>query len=351
MATQLFGKTDDGDSCTLFTLNSGNGCNVSLSEFGAAITSIKLTNAHGVSQEICLGFDVLDGQQKDRQHIGVTVGRYANRIANACFELNGKTYHLDDNIPPHQLHGGHEGFGRKMWLGTSVLENENPVIRFTYTSPDGEMGYPGNVNCSVTYRLSSNNVLAILYQAISDRDTYVNLTNHAYFNLGSRDHILDHEVKIYAEAMTPVNRSLLVIGKIESTQHGQFNFSHSRPIRFGIENPNPQMRLAGGYDINYIIGLNDGKLKPHAVVCCAETGIKLVVKSTQPCLQFYTGNNLNNTPARDGTRLKKHGGFCLEAQDYPNGMNVDNLLVKPLKAGELYHQVIEYHFSTYEASE
>ncbi len=337
-----FGTLLSGQDVNQFTLDSGNGCQVKISEFGAAITSILLTNHLGKIQEVCLGYNNLESYVNDTESMGATVGRYANRIANSRFDLNGKTYPLSSNIPPHQIHGGNGGFGKQFWAGRIVCETS---VSFTYTSPDGEMGYPGELECETLYTLTSDNVLQIKYQARTDKDTYVNLTNHAYFNLGSKVDIQDHLILINSQSITPLDPNFLVTGEIQSTLGSPFDLKKPTAIGEGLKQPNHPMRGVGGYDINYVIGDNDGYLKHHATAFSTDSHIELQVHSTQPCLQFYTGNNLTNIKGRNGNALPTHGAFCLEAQDYPNGMNMKNFPTKPLKVGEVYQQTIEYRFS------
>lgn len=339
-----FGTLPDKRRVKLFILDNTAGCKISLSEYGAAITSVLTPDLDGKLGEVCLGYNNVEDYVKDSQSMGVTVGRYANRIAQSQFDVNGKAYSLDANIAPHHIHGGTQGFGKQLWRGECLKDAGEIGVRFHRISPDGECGYPGNLDMTVTYILSEDNKLVIKYTGTSDADTYVNLTNHAYFNLSEDGEIGNHIININAEEITPLNDSFLATGAIESVSGSPFDLTRPKAISNGLSSPSTQMALVGGYDINYILQNEGGKMRTAAYVYDEKSGRSLTVNTTQPCLQFYTGNNLAGTPARDGSPLTNHAAFCLEAQDYPNGPNVDGFLTSPLKAGEVYHQVIEYHF-------
>jgi aldose 1-epimerase len=341
---RIFGAMPDGTLVHLFELQSDTGCKVSLLEYGAAITSVSLPNQHGDHAELCIGYDDLEHYINDKSSIGVTVGRYANRIRNSTFVINGKTHHLSANIPPHHIHGGSLGFGKTLWAGTEFEAPDHVGVQFCCTSLDGDGGYPGNMDIYVIYSLSNDNLLSIEYEAICDADTYVNLTNHAYFNLSDDPTVLDHEVSIESDTITPLDKDLIVTGEFQSTIGTPFDFRELLPIRKGLEIPSEQIDIAGGYDINFVLGDDHGSMRQAATVLSPSSGRRLIVRTTQPCIQFYTGNNLKGVPSRNQQSLPKFGGFCLEAQDYPNGPNVDVFPTNYLKAGNQYCQRIEYQF-------
>ncbi|MEH6405309.1 MAG: aldose epimerase family protein [Sneathiella sp.] len=339
-----FGSLSKGEKVRLFELNSENGCCVSVSEYGAAITSITLLDKHGNMGEICLGYDKLDPYVQDTQFLGATVGRYANRISNSQFTLNNIQYSLEPNIPPHQIHGGAAGFHKQHWMGAPNHDGESHSVTFQRVSADGECGYPGELDVVVTYSLSKDNILTIEYRAVATKETFVSLTNHAYFNLSHRETIEKHSITIFSDFITPLDAMMLPTGEIQPVIGTPFDLNRPSLIAQGLASPSQQIQNSAGYDINYI--LNKGKLPLNkaAYVYDEESGRSITLKTTQPCLQFYTGNNLSGTPNRQDTPLPRHAGFCLEPQDYPNGPNLIQFPTAPLAAGQEYSQRTEYHF-------
>ncbi|MGL1920888.1 MAG: galactose mutarotase [Hyphomicrobiales bacterium] len=345
-----FGSLTNNQKILHFTLDNGHNCQVGICEYGAIITSIKFPDRDGKLDEVCLGFNNLPDYVNSTGSFGTTVGRYANRITKGQFTLNDKLYQLEINDGNNQLHGGPNGFGFQPFKAKEIEYDDGVAIKLERVSPDGEGGYPGNLNVSVTYKLSYSNVLTIEYDAICDQDTYVNLTNHAYFNLdgiasdGSAS-ILDHEIQIHSNFFTPLDAETLCTGEIKPVDATPFDLRELTSIRKGTENPDDEMRAVNnGYDISFVIGANDGKMKPHALVKSLKTGRALKVVSTQPCNQFYSGPHLTPTNLQDNKIVSKYAGFCLEAQDYPNGPVIPHFPTSPLLAGEKYHQIIEYHF-------
>ena len=347
-----FGTSKDGKQVDYFTLDNGN-CQIGLCGYGATISSVRYADRNGNIDEINFGFDDLDSYEAHTSSMGVTVGRYANRIKNAQFTLNGETIQLDKNSKDvHSAHGGFEGFGKQVFAGEIVQKAHGKGVKFTYVSADGEGGYPGELILTVTYCLSDAGVLRYEYDAVSTKDTYINITNHAYFNLdgikadGSTN-VAEHEIKLNSGFITPLDADSVCTGAVKPVDGTAFDLRQQVRIGNGLENPNEAVLAAnGGYDISYILGADDGVMKDGAYVYSAKSGRAMRVKTTQPCLQFYTNANLRETLLRDGKKVFKMAGFCLEAQDYPNGPNVAHFPTAPLRAGQKYHQVIEYHFFT-----
>lgn len=347
-----FGTLASGQKIQHFMLDTGEGCRVGICEFGAIITSIQYPDRHGVSDEVSFGFDNLGAYVNSQGSFGQTIGRVANRIAKSQFTIDGQTFKLEPNEGANQLHGGSDGFGFQAFKGAEIKCDDGVAVKLERVSPDGEGGFPGDLIVSVTYKLSLNNILTIEYDAVCNQDTYVNLTNHAYFNLdgladdGSTS-ILDHEIVLHSDFITPLDAESLCTGAIKPVDGTPFDLRQPTLIRTGTENPDAEMRAVNdGYDISFIIGADDGKMKEHAYVRAANSGRALKVVSTQPCNQFYSSPHLLETKLQNGKVVKKYAGFCLEAQDYPNGCNIAHFPTEPLRAGEAYHQVIEYHLIT-----
>ncbi|PCI87025.1 MAG: galactose-1-epimerase [Hyphomicrobiales bacterium] len=348
-----FGTSKDGKQVDYFTLDNGNGCVIGLCGYGATISSVRYADRDGKIDEVNFGFDDLASYEAHTSSMGVTVGRYANRIRNAQFTLNGEVVRLDvTNEAGHSAHGGSKGFGKQVFSGEIVETAQGKGVKFTYISADGEGGYPGELTLSVTYCLSDDGVLRYVYDAICSKDTFINITNHAYFNLdglkadGSTN-VAEHEIKLNSGFITPLDADSVCTGEVKPVGGTAFDLRQQVRIGDGLDSPHELMKATnGGYDISYILGADDGIMKDGAYVYSAKSGRAMQVKTTQPCLQFYTNANLRETLLRDGKKVNKMAGFCLEAQDYPNGPNVAHFPTEPLRAGQKYQQVIEYIFTT-----
>lgn len=350
---KLFGTSQDGEKVEFFNLDNGNGCVVGLCSYGAAISSVRYADKYGDIDEVNFGFDDLASYEAHTSSMGVTVGRYANRIKNAQFMLNGVIVNLDKNSKNvHSAHGGFNGFGGQVFETEIVETTQGRGVKFSYISSDGEGGYPGELTLTVIYYLSYEGVLRFEYDAVSTKDTYINITNHAYFNLdgiaadGSTN-VVDHEIQINSGFITPLDADSVCTGEVRAVDNSPFDLRQLTRIGNGIENPDELMKAVNnGYDISYILGADDGQMKDAAYVRSAISGRALRVATTQPCLQLYSNANLRETLLRNGKTVYKDAGFCLEAQDYPNGPNIAHFPTRPLKAAERYHQVIEYQFIT-----
>jgi aldose 1-epimerase len=321
-----FGTLSDGSEVFLFTMEAGD-IRFSVSEFGAAWTSLVVPSRHG-SSDILLGFSTLSDYIHNGSSLGVTVGRFANRIGGAAFTLDGKKYDLYKNDGNNTLHGGRVGFSKKLWKGESYTDRGGVFVRFELLSPDGDEGYPGNLRAAVTYGLSAANEITALYEAKVDADCPVNLTNHAYFNLVGEGTgtILAHELKLFASRYLEVDQTLIPTGKFLSVDGTPFDFRKSKTIGADFEaacGGKPEA-VGTGYDHCFVLDGCDENVK--ALLPCAEvydsgSGRTLAVSTTQPGVQFYSGNFLTGVPGKAGSVYGKNTGFCLETQHFPDSPN------------------------------
>lgn len=316
----------------LFLIRNKNGTEMTLTNYGATITSLKMPDKNGKLTEIVLGYDEVEPYTEDANYFGCIAGRYANRIAKGKFTLNGVEYQLSINDGENTLHGGKEGYSKKLFKAQPL---EDQVI-FELDSPDGDQGFPGNLNVKVTYALTDDNSVVITYDAISDKDTIVSLTNHAYFNLnGCTSDILNNVVQINADRITVADADLIMTGEIVPVDGTPYDLR--KPTELSKYIPNP---LAGGYDINYMLNGSD-----CANVYSPDTGIKMYVKTDLPGMQFYTAGNLSvKTAGHDNITYKPFYGLCLETQNIPDAINNPSFPSGELKAGEKFHSVTEYKF-------
>jgi aldose 1-epimerase len=339
-----FGQTTDGRQVVLYTLTNSNGLIAKITNYGAILVSLEVPDKKGKSADITLGFDSLDGYLKVHPYFGATVGRYANRIGKAQFTLDGVLYKLATNNEENHLHGGIKGFDKVVWKPVDVkAESQKAWVKMSYISEDGEEGYPGNLACSVTYTLTSNNELNISYEAETDKKTIVNLTNHTYFNLagqGTGD-VLGHELTLHADKYTPVDAGLIPTGEIKSVKDSPMDFTSSMSIGSRIK------QVEGGYDHNYVLNSGGGTLAPCAEAYEPTSGRVLEIHTTEPGVQFYTGNFLDGTlTGKDGKVYKKHYAFCLETQHFPDSPNKSNFPTVVLLPGQKYTSETVYTFST-----
>ena len=331
---QSFGKTPDGKQVDLYVLTNINGIKAEITNFGATLVSLQVPDRDGKVADIVLGFDTLDGYLGEHPYFGSTVGRYANRIGNAEFKLDGKVYKLAANNGENHLHGGIEGFNKKVWRLEDIgVTDDGAMVKMSYISEDGEEGYPGNLACSVTYTLTKNDELKISYEAETDKTTIVNLTNHSYYNLagqGSGD-ILGHELMLNADKYTPVDEGLIPTGEIRSVEGTPMDFTEPMAIGSRIE------KVEGGYDHNYVQNSGGGTLSLAAKVHEPTSGRVMEIHTDQPGVQFYTGNFLDGSiTGKDGKVYKKHYGFCLETQHFPDSPNKPDFPSVVLKPGQKY---------------
>ena len=350
MKKQSFGKTSDGRPVDLYTLTNQKGMEVAITNFGGIVVSLRAPDRTGKFDDVVLGYDSLDGYLTNKAFFGAVIGRYGNRIAHGKFTLNGQTYTLPKNDGDNTLHGGPEAFNKKLWTAKDVSSSKGQALELTYMSPDGEEGFPGNLNAKVVYTLNDQNELTIAYSATTDKDTVVNLTNHSYFNLagqGTGD-ILRHELMIKGDHITAVDETLIPTGELRPVKGTPFDFTHATAIGARIDQDDPQLKLGKGYDHNWV--LNDhGSRSPVLVAEAYEpkSGRVLQVLSTEPGVQFYSGNFLDGTIQGKGNKVyNQRYGFCLETQHFPDSPNHPKFPSTTLKPGQTYSTTTVFKFST-----
>ncbi len=345
-----FGKLSDGASVSLYVLTNKNGVQAAVTDYGARLVSLKAPDRNGKFADIVLGYDSAEGYQNGKAYVGATVGRYANRIAKGKFSLDGKTYTLALNNGPNSLHGGKIGFDQKVWTAKEVTVAGAPGVQFTCLSRDGEENYPGNLHVTATYTLDDNNSLKIDYQATTDKTTVLNLANHAYFNLAGEGSgsILDQVLTIHADRFTPVDATLIPTGELRPVKGTPFDFTKPTAIGARITQDNQQLKYGNGYDHNFV--LNGGQTstpKPAAEAYDPKSGRVLDLLTTQPGVQFYSGNGLDNTVhGKSGHAYPSRSGFCLETQHFPDSPNHPDFPSSVLKPGQTYHEVTILRVST-----
>ncbi len=343
-----WGATPSGEQIDLYTLRNSNGIEATITNYGGRLVTLKTPDRHNRFDDIVLGFDDLDGYLGNNPYFGAIVGRYANRIANAEFTLGLKTYHLAKNDGPNSLHGGVKGFDKVVWTGDKIYVDEGPAVELRYLSRDGEDGYPGNLNVIVRYTLTEKDELKIEYKSATDTDTILNLTNHSYFNLSGQaaGKILDHLVMINADEFTPVNANLIPTGELCRVAGTPFDFRKLEAIGKRIDEKDQQLGYGLGFDHNYVLnGKGDG-LVPAARVTDPNTGRTIEVSTTQPGMQFYTGNHLDGSvKGKGGTVYGFRSGFCLETQHFPDSPHHPAFPSTELKRGQVYHATTVFKFS------
>ncbi|KYH28170.1 MULTISPECIES: aldose epimerase family protein [Clostridium] len=343
-----YGYTQDGNEVYIFTLTNFNGITAEIINYGGIVTSLKVPDNKGNFDDIVLGYDSLDKYMDDTVYFGAIIGRYANRIENACFELNGKKYELAKNDGRNHLHGGIIGFNKVVWNAEIIKENNNECLQLIYNSKDGEEGYPGNLHVKVTYTLTNDNELKIDYFAVSDKDTIVNLTNHSYFNLSghSSGDILNHKVMINANKFTEANEEAIPTGEIIDVKDTPMDFTKLTSIKDEIDSDYEQIRFAKGYDHNWVLNVSGNSPEKAAEVFDDKSGRFMEVYTTKPGIQFYTGNFLDNALVGKGNVIYgKRAGLCLETQYFPNSINYKNFPSPILRAGQEYKHTTIYKFS------
>jgi aldose 1-epimerase len=343
-----FGKMSDGQTIDLYTLTNKNGMQVGIINYGGRVVSIRVPDRQGQMADVVLGFDNGDGYLGANPYFGAIVGRYANRIAKGRFTLDGVEYKLAQNDGPNSLHGGVKGFDKVVWRATE-LAKQNSALELTYLSKDGEEGYPGNLSVKVTYTLSDENELWIDYRATTDKDTVLNLSNHSYFNLAGEGNgdILQHQLMIAASRFTPVDATLIPTGELRNVEGTPFDFRQPTAIGARIENDDEQLKLGRGYDHNFVLDRKGSGLTLAARVVEPKSGRTLEVKTTQPGIQFYTGNFLDGTiHGKGGKVYGRRSAFCLETQHFPDSPNHPGFPSTELKPGQTYHQITVFQFST-----
>ena len=342
-----FGTAPDGKEVNLYTLRNSKGCEVKITNYGGIVTSLTVPDRDGKLCDVVLGYDNLNGYIKNSPYFGALIGRYGNRIGNAKFTLDGKTYTLAANDGKNSLHGGKVGFDKVVWDAKEIREHGAVGLELTYLSKDGEEGYPGNLSCTVKYLWTNNNELKIEYEATTDKPTVVNLTHHSYFNLACQGDILVHELMIRADKFTPVDEGLIPTGEIRDVKGTPMDFTKLTPIGARINEDDQQLKYGKGYDHNWVLFGNAGALRMVASVYEPTSGRVMEVYTTEPGLQFYSGNFLDGTiTGKNGVVYKYRTGFCLETQHFPDSPNKPNFPSTVLRPGEKYKSETIYKFKT-----
>jgi aldose 1-epimerase len=340
-----FGISESGKNVEIYTLTNLSGAEVKFTTFGGRIVSLKVPDKNGKFDDIVLGYDNLKDYLDDKTFFGAIIGRYGNRIAKGKFSLNKKEYELAKNDRENHLHGGINGFHKVIWKAEIVENQDSANLELTYLSKDSEEGYPGNLSVKVVYSLSENNELKIEYSAETDQDTIVNLTNHAYFNLAGSGTILDHQLQINADKFTPTDDALIPTGELRSVKNSPFDFRLATAVSARINESDEQLKFGNGYDHNWILNKKADEFTLAASVFEPNSGRVLKVFTTEPGIQFYAGNSIENVSGKEGRIYQKNEGFCLETQHFPDSPNQTNFPSATLKKGGTYLTTTIYKFS------
>jgi aldose 1-epimerase len=344
-----YGVMPDGAAVDLYTLGDENGLRVQIITYGGTIVGIEVPDRKGVRDNVVLALPSLAAYLAQDSYLGALVGRFANRIGGASFVLDGREYQLSKNDGANCLHGGRVGFNKAVWRVVDRADDPEPRLTLRHASPDGDQGFPGAVVLEVTYVVSGGNILRIHYQAETDRPTVVNFTNHAYFNLSgpASANILGHELMIVAEQFTPINNELIPTGQTHDVADTPFDFREPHPIGGRIRQQDEQLEIALGYDHNFVLSAPArGELRLAARARDPHSGRVLDVHTTQPGLQFYSGNHLDGTlRGTTGKAYSRHTGFCLETQHFPDSPNQPGFPCTILRPGKHFASTTEYRFS------
>lgn len=351
MQKQSFGTTAEGQPIDLYVLSNKKGMEAAITNYGGTLVSLKVPDRNGKLADIVLGYDSLAGYESDKAFFGATIGRYGNRIAHGKFTLAGKEYTLAKNDGENHLHGGVKGFNKRVWTARDVSGAAGQALELTYLSKDGEEGYPGNLSVKVVYTLAADrNELRIDYRATTDKETVVNLTNHSYFNLAGQGDgdVLQHELTLHAGRFTPVDQTLIPTGELRPVHGTPFDFTKPTAIGARINQDDEQLKFGRGYDHNWV--LDSPKTSTPVFGARAydpQSGRVLEVLTTEPGIQFYSGNFLDGTiKGKDGKVYKHRYGFCLETQHFPDSPNHPDFPSTVLKPGQSYATTTIYRFST-----
>jgi len=345
MGNRVFGKTPEGGTVNAYTIQNENGIKAEIINYGGIVVSLYIPDKNGKFDDIVLGFDDIEGYLiNSSPYFGAIIGRHANRIEGASFELNGKIYTLMKNDGNNHLHGGGKGFDKVLW---DVVDCNESSIKLFYRSADGEEGYPGNLDVTVTYTLTDDDELVINYNAVSDADTIINLTNHTYFNLAGHGsgNVMDHWLKINADKYTVSNEECIPTGEIKDVTGTVMDFRQGKRIKPEPQPGDDTMLFNGGYDHNFVLNKEIGKLEWIAELYDPKSGRKMDVFTTKPGVQLYTSNNLAGpVTGKGGVRYDKWGAVCLETQYFPNAVKHKHFPSPVLKAGEQYNHTTIYKF-------
>ena len=344
---QAFGNMPDGSAVDLYTLSNAAGMRAGIITYGGTVVSLTAPDRTGKFGDVVNGLDDVASYMKGTAYFGALIGRYGNRIGHAQFKLDGATYKLPANDGPNTLHGGTAGFDKRIWTAVPGNSPDGQTLELTYVSKDGEEGFPGTLTAKVVYTLTSKNELKIDYSATTDKPTVVNLTNHSYFNLkgaGEGD-ILGHEVMIAGDRFTPVDSTLIPTGELKAVAGTPFDFTKATPIGARIEADDPQIKFGKGYDHNWVLNKTGAELSKAAEVHEPTTGRVMEVWTTEPGLQFYTGNFLDGTLQGKGKTYAHRSAFCMETQHFPDSPNKPSFPSTTLRPGDTYKTTTIYRFS------
>jgi aldose 1-epimerase len=346
ISKQAFGVTGNQEAVDLYTLSNARGVEVRIMTYGGTVVSLKVPDRNGRPGDVVLGYDDLAGYLKASPFFGSIIGRYGNRIGQARFSLNGTQYTLPKNNGENTLHGGNRGFDKVVWQASEVRGRDGVGLSLTYLSKDGEEGFPGNLSVKVVYTLTDAGELKIDYTATTDKQTIVNLTHHSYFNLAGGGSILNHELTINADKFTPVDSGLIPTGEIRNVKGTPMDFSRATAIGARIEQRDEQLAMGKGYDHNWVLNKGGGGLALAARVYEPSSGRIMEVYTTEPGLQFYSGNFLDGSiTGKRGQVYRRRSGFCLETQHFPDSPNKPGFPSTVLKPGRRYQSTTVYKFS------
>ncbi|MDX1907617.1 MAG: aldose epimerase family protein [Bacteroidia bacterium] len=345
MICEIWGQTPSGQPVARYTLQSPEGLCVRILSLGGIVQSLLVPDRQGNLREVVLGFDTLAEYLAPHPYIGPVVGRYANRIAYGRFELDGQSWQVPANLPPHHLHGGPEGFDRQVWDATeTTLPDGREALKMSYLSPDGDQGFPGKLLAEVTFALTARGGLQIVCKATCESPTIVNLTHHAYFNLAGQGDVCSHTLTIHADTVVEADETLIPTGHLMPVEGTAFDFRQGMPIGARIGDSHPQLRFGHGYDHHFVFRDHRDPAAPVAVVYEPDSGLSMSVFTTKPGVQLYTANHLRDLPGRGGVTYMPHSGFCLETQLPPDSPNQPGFPSPVLRPGEVYDHVTEYVF-------
>ena len=341
-----FGKTKDGKSVEIYTLTNSRGSEATIITYGGAVVSLKVPDKQGKLGDVVLGFDSIADYEKHTAFFGALIGRYGNRIARGKFTLDKREYSLATNNGENHLHGGIRGFDKVVWTAKTSTDSKGANLELTYLSADGEEGYPGNLSVKVVYSLTEDNQLKIVYSATTDKATVINLTHHSYFNLAGAGDILDHRLTLNAARFTPTDKGSIPTGELASVAGTPFDFRKETAIGARIAQENEQLNFGRGYDHNFVLTKKGGGVGLAARVYEPTSGRVMEVLTTEPGIQFYSGNFLDGSvPGKGGKAYPYRSGFCLETQHFPDSPNRPKFPSTVLRPGQTYRQTTIYSFS------
>ncbi|OUP83759.1 galactose-1-epimerase [Lachnoclostridium sp. An169] len=342
LTVKKFGVTGKGEKPYLYTMQNDKGMQVSVTDYGATLVKVCVPDREGKLTDVVLGYDDAAGYERGGLFFGATVGRSANRIGGAQFEINGVKYSLEKNDNGNNLHSGMDYYQQRMW---EVVENADDHVTFLLHSPDGDQGYPGALDMYVTYSLDEENTVTIHYQAVPDQDTIINMTNHSYFNLNGHDSgdVLGHTVRLEADCFTPADNESIPTGEIRSVEGTPMDFREGKAIGKEIDADDEQIRFGGGYDHNWVLK-NEGRFDKVAEVTADRSGIVMEVYTDLPGVQMYTANFVDGEPGKEGACYGKRSAVCLETQYFPDAVHHENFPGPICKAGEKYDTRTAYRF-------